>query len=152
VGAGAAEKTSGELVIEADELWSFIGAKKQVGWGWVALDARTRQVAAMVVGDRDEFTARCLWEALPPGYQKRAVVATDLLPLYRAAIPEDRHAPAGKGAGLTAHVERVFAPCGSGTPGSSAKRCRSPERWRTTSAPSGTSSDNFVRQYNLCRA
>ena len=67
MGAGAAEKKSGELVIEADELWSFIGAKKQVWWVWVALDARTRQVAAMVVGDRDEFTARCLWEALPPG-------------------------------------------------------------------------------------
>ena len=94
--------------LPADELWSFIGNKRQVWWAWVALDARTRQVVAMAVGDRDEFTARCLWEALPPRYRKRAVVATDLLPTYRAVIPEDRHAPAGKEAGLTAHVERFF--------------------------------------------
>lgn len=60
MGAGAADKKSGEVVIEADELWSFIGTKKEVWWVWVALDARTRQVVAMAVGDRDEFTARCL--------------------------------------------------------------------------------------------
>jgi len=108
VGARTAQKKSGEIVIEADELWSFIGTKKQVWWMWVALDARTRQVVAMAVGDRNEFTARCLWEALPGRYRDRAVVATDLLPVYRAVVPEDQHAPAGKEAGLTAHVERSF--------------------------------------------
>ena len=51
--------------IEVDELWSFVGGKQQVWWVWVALDSRTRQVVAMVVGERDEYTARCLWEALP---------------------------------------------------------------------------------------
>jgi IS1 family transposase len=95
-------------VIEADELWSFIGTKRQVWWVWVALDARTRQVVAMVVGDRDAFTAQCLWDSLPRRYRNRAVVATDLLPVYRAVIPPGQHAPAGKEAGLTAHVERFF--------------------------------------------
>jgi hypothetical protein len=32
--------------------------------GWVALDADTRRVVAVVVGDRSEFTAECLWLSL----------------------------------------------------------------------------------------
>src|SRR5262249_51662856 len=35
--------TTGRLVIEADELWSFVGDKRDVWWVWVALDADTRQ-------------------------------------------------------------------------------------------------------------
>ena len=147
MGAGAAEKKSGEVVIEADEMWSFIGTKKEVWWVWVALDARTRQVVAMAVGDRDEFTARCLWEALPPGYQKRAIVATDLLPVYRAVVPEDRHAAAGKDAGLTNHVERFFCTL----------RQRCARFVRKTLSLSRRMENHvgalwdFVRRYNTCR-
>ena len=72
---------------------------------WAALDADTRQVVAMVAGGRDEFTARCLWDALPEEYRTDAVVCTDFLTAYRAVVPEERHA-AGKDAGLTAHIER----------------------------------------------
>jgi insertion element IS1 protein InsB len=96
------------VVIGADELWSFVGGKRQVGGVWVAVDARTRQVVGMAVGDRDEFTAESLWESLPRRYRNRAVVATDLLPVYRAVIPPGPHAPAGKEAGLTAHGQRFF--------------------------------------------
>jgi insertion element IS1 protein InsB len=106
--AGAAQKKSGELILEADELWTFVGTKRDVWWVWVALDARTRQVVAMVAGDRSERTAQCLWDALPDGYRDGAVVATDFLAAYRAVVPEDRHAAAGKDAGLTAHVERFW--------------------------------------------
>ena len=94
--------------VEVDELWSFLGEKGEVWWVWVALDSRTRQVVEMVVGDRDEFTARCLWESLPPEYRERTMVATDLLPVYQAIVPEDWHATGGKEMGLTAHIERFF--------------------------------------------
>ena len=60
MGAGAAQKKAGDLVIEADELWSFVGRKRDDWWVWVALDAGTRQVVAMVCGDRSERTAQCL--------------------------------------------------------------------------------------------
>jgi insertion element IS1 protein InsB len=103
-----AAKKSRDLVIEADELWSFVGSKKQVAWVWVALDADTRRVVALVVGDRSDFTARCLWDLLPAEYREHAVFCTDFLPSYRAVIPEDRHAAAGKDAGLTNHVERFW--------------------------------------------
>ena len=93
---------------EADELWSFVGAKREEWWVWAALDAGTRQVVGMVAGDRSERTARCLWDALPDGYRDGAIVCTDFLAAYRAVVPEERHAAAGKEAGLTSHVERFW--------------------------------------------
>ena len=95
-------------MIEADELWSFVGHKGRVRWVWAALDAGTRQVVAMVVGDRSEATACRLWDALPPEYRDGAVVCTDLWAAYQAAVPEDRHAAAGKEEGLTNHIERFW--------------------------------------------
>ena len=108
MGAGAAEKKSGDLVIEADELWSFVGRKRDDWWAWVALDADTRQVVAMACGDRSERTCQCLWDALPEEYRDGAIVCTDFWRAYLAVVPEERHAAAGKEAGLTAHVERFW--------------------------------------------
>ncbi len=74
---------------------------------WAALDKGTRQVVAMVVGDRSEDTARRSWAALPPVYRDRAIVCTDFWNAYRAVVPEERHAAAaGTEAGLTNHIER----------------------------------------------
>ena len=95
-------------MIEADELWSFVGSKGGVRWVWVALDADTRQVVAMVAGDRSAATARRLWDALPGEYRDGAVVFTDFLTSYHAAIPADQHRAVGKESGRTAHVERFW--------------------------------------------
>ena len=95
-------------MIEADALGSSVGSKAGVWWVWVALDARTRPVVAMAAGDRSERTAQCLWDARPDADRDRAVVCTDFLEQYRAVVPAERHAAAGKEAGLTAHVERLW--------------------------------------------
>ena len=89
-------------------MWSFVGTKRDVWWVWVALDAATRQVVGMACGDPSEFTARCLRDALPDEYRDGAIVCTDFLAQYRAVVPEERHAAAGKEAGLTNHVERFW--------------------------------------------
>jgi len=89
-------------------LWSFVGSKREQWWVWVALDADTRQVVAMVCGDRSEATARCLWDALPDEYRDGAIVCTDFWSAYLAAVPAERHAAGGKGAGITCHVERFW--------------------------------------------
>ena len=134
--------------VEVDELWSFVGGKREVWWVWVALDSRTRQVVAMVAGERDEYTARCLWEALPVEYRERTIVATDLLPVYQAIIPEDWHATGGKEMGWTAHVERFF--------GTLRQRCA---RFVRKTLSFSRKVENhvgalwyFIRHYNLCRA
>ena len=95
-------------MIEADELWSFVGSKGQVWWVWVALDAATRRVLAMVVGDRSAFTAECLWLSLPEAVRDHTVCRTDFLAAYRAVIPAGQHVAGGKGDGLTSHVERFW--------------------------------------------
>ena len=95
-------------MIEADELWSFVGSKGDIQWVWAALDADTRRVVAMIVGDRSEFTAQCLWAELPAAYRGRATVCTDFLASYRAAIPEAQDAAAGKDEGRTNHIERFW--------------------------------------------
>ena len=107
-GPRAAQKKAGDLILEADELWSFVGHKAHVAWVWAALDASTRQVVGMVVGDRSEATARRLWDVLPCRYRDQAVVCTDFWSAYLAAIPTDRHAAAGKEAGLTCGIERFW--------------------------------------------
>ena len=95
-------------MIEADELWSFVGSKGDVHWVWVALDAGTRRVLAMVVGDRSAATAQRLWAALPRGYRTGVTVYTDFLASYRQAIPRARHRAVGKDTGFTAHIERFW--------------------------------------------
>ena len=89
-------------------MWSYVGDKDDVWWIWVALDAETRQVVAMVAGDRSEFTARCLWDALPDEYRDGATVYSDFWAAYAAVIPESQHVPCDKGDGLTCHVERFW--------------------------------------------
>ncbi len=66
-------------MIEADELRSFVASKANVRGVWVALDAATRRVVGMVVGDRSAATAQRLWDALPGGCRAGAAVFTDFL-------------------------------------------------------------------------
>ena len=85
---------------------SFAGGKGDVWRVWAALDARTRQVVAMAVGDRSEAAARQLRNALPEEYRTGAIVCTDFPAQYAAVVPATRHLAVGKDAGLTNHVER----------------------------------------------
>src|SRR4051794_39529064 len=101
---GQLKARSGRLVLEADEMWSFVGRKRCTWWIWVALDADTRQVVAMIAGDRTGFTARCLWEVIPEEYRAGATAYTDFLVTYRSVLPGGRHVAGGKGSRLTNHV------------------------------------------------
>ena len=94
-------------MIEADEMWSFVGEKAAARWVWAALDADTRQVVALVVGDRSEATAHRLWAAVPAEYRS-AEVRTDFWAAYAAAVPVAQHVAADKAAGLTNHIERFW--------------------------------------------
>jgi IS1 family transposase len=60
-------------VLELDELWSFVGSKREGEcWLWVALCRRTRQIVAYMLGDRSEESALWLRRCLPPSYVCRA--------------------------------------------------------------------------------
>jgi insertion element IS1 protein InsB len=106
--SGTPEKKSGELILEADEMWSFVGSKANPWWVWVALDLESHRVVAMVIGDRSEATTKCLWEALPEEYRDGAILCTDFWSAYLAAVPPERHADGDKGDGITCHIERFW--------------------------------------------
>jgi hypothetical protein len=38
--------------VEIDEAWTFVRRKKRQVWVWIAISYETRQVLAMVIGDR----------------------------------------------------------------------------------------------------
>ena len=94
-----------DLVLELDELWSFVGKKANKRWVWIALARHTRQVVAYVIGQRGERTCQRLWEMIPQSY-KGGSCYSDFWEAYRAVIPQERHEAVSKESGELAHVER----------------------------------------------
>ena len=74
------------LEVEADEMLSFVGNKKNKQWIWLAMDAKTRQVIAFYVGDRSKRSARELWKAIPDCYKQKAIFHTDKYDSYQGII------------------------------------------------------------------
>jgi insertion element IS1 protein InsB len=74
-------------------------------WVWVALAYQSRQVVAMVIGDRSERTCRKLWQRIPQAYRSLQVY-TDFHKAYFAVVPKEQHHGCKKGSGLTNTVER----------------------------------------------
>ncbi len=75
-------------------------------WVWLALDADTREIVGVHIGDRDEKAARKLWDSLPPIYRQCAVAYTDFWAAYGAVFPTIRHRAVGKETGKTSYIER----------------------------------------------
>ena len=96
---------SEDLVLELDELWSFVGKKADKRWVWIALARHSRQAVAYVIGGRGELTCRRLWERIPESY-KGGRCYSDFWEAYRAVIPRECHEAVGKESGELAHVER----------------------------------------------
>jgi hypothetical protein len=49
------------VLLEADELWSYVGSKDNPQWLWLVMHSKTRQVVAMQVGLRNKATAEKLF-------------------------------------------------------------------------------------------
>ena len=48
----------GRLVVQCDEMWSFVGHQGNKQWVWLALDLRTREIVGVYVGDRSREGAQ----------------------------------------------------------------------------------------------
>ncbi|MBV8883841.1 MAG: hypothetical protein JO235_07550 [Chroococcidiopsidaceae cyanobacterium CP_BM_RX_35] len=55
--------------MQLDEMWSFVGAKNNKEWMWLAIDADTREIVGVDIGDRSRRSAKELWQSLPPVYR-----------------------------------------------------------------------------------
>ena len=91
-----------EEVLELDEMWSYVGKKKNRVWIWIALCRRTRQVVAWWGGPRDRVSCQTLWDRIPAAY-KRGLCYTDFYATYKSVVPPDQHCPGPKRDGQTNH-------------------------------------------------
>jgi len=99
-------KPPGKLIIQCDELWSYVQKKDNQQWVWLALDLNTREIVGCYVGDRSQKSAQQLWESLPPVYRQCAVCYSDFWKAYECVFPKKRHKAVSKSSGKTSHIER----------------------------------------------
>ena len=59
------------ITLECDELWSFVGSKRNDQWLWLVMDSKTRQILAFHVGKRDKASAEALMAKLPAELKKK---------------------------------------------------------------------------------
>ena len=97
----------GEIILECDEMWSFVKHKQNKEWIWLAIFKETRQVVGLYIGDRSRESARKLWASIPENFRQCHIVYTDELKSYCGAIPLEKHQATSKGSGKTNHIERL---------------------------------------------
>lgn len=95
-----------DLILECDELWSFVCSKENPVYIWLALDRNTKQIVGFHLGDRTREDAQQLWMSIPLEYREKAEVYTDFWKSYEKVVPSEKHHPSGKETGETSHIER----------------------------------------------
>jgi insertion element IS1 protein InsB len=93
------------LEAEANELWSVVQKKANKPWIWIAMDATTRHIMAVHVGDRGRESAQALWANIPEVYRTQTTFHTDQYEPYKGVIPAERHKAITQKARKTHHIE-----------------------------------------------
>ena len=75
--------------MEFDEMWYFVGSKKNMFWIIKALDCSTRRVVAWVLGHRDTATFKCLYNKVK--HLERCVFYTDDWDVFVKVLSKDRY-------------------------------------------------------------
>jgi len=99
-------KPKKRLNVQMDELWSFVDNKGNQQWVWLALDAQTREIVGVHIGERSALSALALWNSIPPVYRQCAVIYTDHWRAYDSVLPSKRHHSVDKDSGCTSYIER----------------------------------------------
>lgn len=94
------------LLLEANQLWSFVQNKQNKRWIWLILERRTRQIIALHIGDRSQKSADALWTKVPLAVKNQALVLTDKWEAYGLAIPTTQHTACEKQSGQVSLIER----------------------------------------------
>lgn len=94
------------IVLEADEMWSFVKYKINKVWIWLAMERHSRRIVGCYIGDRSRKSAQKLFDSLPKRYREKGIFYTDGLASYSVVIPPEQHRPVDKSTGQTNHIER----------------------------------------------
>ena len=99
-------KKKGKLIIQCDEMWSFVGCKGNKQWIWLVIDILTKEIVGVYIGKRDEIGARGLWDSIPAVYRQCAVSSTDFWSAYQRVFPKKRQKSVSQDTGKTNSLER----------------------------------------------
>lgn len=91
--------------LQVDEMWSYVGRKKNKRWIWVIYCPAIRQVLAFHIGGRGKADAQQLLDKLPNRMKAHCQFATDYWEAYYQTIPIDQHRPSKA---LTYFIEGYF--------------------------------------------
>ena len=72
-------KSNRRLIIECDEMWSFVLSKYNEVYIWLAIDRDTREIVGCFVGNRTRKSARKLWASLPKEYPLLILISGNLI-------------------------------------------------------------------------
>jgi len=90
---------------QADEMWSYVGNKKNKRWIWICMEQHSRQIVAFYVGSRDTSSAQSLWDRIPEVCRIQGKFYTDDWEPYKKVIPINQHVAILKKC-KTNHIER----------------------------------------------
>ena len=77
--------------LEADEMWTFVGAKDCPEWLWLAIERGSGLVVGFHLGGRNEEGALGLWLSIPEKLREKALVFTDGLAAYANVFDKGQH-------------------------------------------------------------
>ena len=60
-------KKKGKLIIQCDEMWSFVRYKSNKQWIWLAIDVFTKEIVGVYIGKTYQTGAQGLWDSRASG-------------------------------------------------------------------------------------
>ena len=82
--------------VEADEIWSFVGAKDCKEWVWIAIERRTKLIVGFHIGGRDEEGALGLKLSISPELLDKTLFFADDFPSYQPVFENGQLNQEGK--------------------------------------------------------
>ena len=74
-------------ILEADEMWSYVGNKKNQQWLWLVMHTKSRQIVAFHVGDRSKASGQALMAKLPEDLKKKPAFTQITSQLMEKSFP-----------------------------------------------------------------
>jgi len=104
------------VILEADEMWSYVGNKKNQQWLWLVMHSKSRQIVAFHVGDRSKISGQALMAKLPEDLKKKPSFIQITSQLMERLSPLGSTTPLGKSLGKQVTLRDLTAPCDKDVP------------------------------------
>lgn len=100
--------------LQVDELWSYVGNKKNQQWLWLVMDAKTRQILAFQIGKRSKETGEALMAKVPQEIKKKPCFTQTISQLTLKLSQEINTDQLGRSLGRQITLRDLTAPYDNG--------------------------------------